>query len=148
VIYDEEIHASVHEGMKVSRSSLHLPFSHNDVSSLRQVLKALKTQETKDRKQGRNVFVAVEGIYSMDGDICPLEEVVEVVEEELGKRGYIVVDEAHSTGVLGEKGRGLVNELGLEGRVFARLVTFGKALGANGGKCSFLFCFFFLLDFV
>ncbi|KAI4630632.1 hypothetical protein J4E80_001570 [Alternaria sp. BMP 0032] len=69
----------------------------------------------------------------MDGDVCPLKEMVEVVEEVLGpERGYIVMDEAHSTGVLGPEGRGLVCELGLEKRIFARLHTFGKAVAANG----------------
>ncbi|KAI4696755.1 uncharacterized protein J4E88_000933 [Alternaria novae-zelandiae] len=69
----------------------------------------------------------------MDGDVCPLKEMVGVVEEVLGpERGYIVMDEAHSTGVLGPEGRGLVCELGLEKRIFARLHTFGKAVAANG----------------
>jgi 8-amino-7-oxononanoate synthase len=79
--------------------------------------------------------VAVESIYSMDGDVSPLYEIVDVVEQMVGsERGYVVVDEAHSTGVIGREGRGLVCELGLEQRVFARLHTFGKAVAANGGE--------------
>ncbi|CAN9295400.1 unnamed protein product [Alternaria alternata] len=78
----------------------------------------------------------------MDGDVCPLKQMVEVVEEVLGhERGYIVMDEAHSTGVLGPEGRGLVCELGLEKRIFARLHTFGKALAANGAKPKVLASF-------
>jgi 8-amino-7-oxononanoate synthase len=71
----------------------------------------------------------------MDGDLAPLTDIVETVERTLPKGcGYIVVDEAHSTGVIGPYGRGLVSELGLEKRVFARLHTFGKALACNGGE--------------
>jgi 8-amino-7-oxononanoate synthase len=96
-------------------------------------------EEHEGVKEERNhVFVAVESIYSMDGDVSPLTQIVGVVEEAFGKeRGYVVVDEAHSTGVLGKQGRGLVCELGLEKRIFARLHTFGKAVAANGGMSSF-----------
>lgn len=81
------------------------------------------------------MFIAVESLYSMDGDLSPLQEIVDVVEEILKEgNGLIVVDEAHSTGVFGRNGRGVVCELGLEKRVFARLCTFGKALGCNGGE--------------
>lgn len=75
----------------------------------------------------------------MDGDLAPLQEIVDVIEEVLGQdRGYVVVDEAHSTGVLGAQGRGLVCELGLEQRIFARLHTFGKALAGNGGMFTII----------
>jgi len=85
-------------------------------------------------KGPKNVFVAVESVYSMDGDICPLRDIVETVEEVLPYgNGHVVIDEAHGTGVLGPKGRGLVSALGLEKRVFARLHTFGKGVGASGG---------------
>ncbi|KAF7869670.1 hypothetical protein EAF04_004454 [Stromatinia cepivora] len=134
VVYDEQIHASVHEGMRGSRAKKFLPFGHNDVGDLRRVLESVGRGEIVS-----NVFVAVEGLYSMDGDVCPLRAVVEVVEEIFGLggiteggRGYIAVDEAHSTGVYGPQGRGLVCELGLEEKIFARLHTFGKALAGNG----------------
>ena len=71
----------------------------------------------------------------MDGDLAPLSEIVDVVEKTLERgNGYVVVDEAHSTGLYGDNGRGLVCELRLEKKVFARLHTFGKALGCNGGN--------------
>jgi 8-amino-7-oxononanoate synthase len=71
----------------------------------------------------------------MDGDVAPLKEIVDAVDEILGREsGHVIVDEAHSTGVLGSRGRGLVSELGLEDRIFARLHTFGKALACNGGQ--------------
>ncbi|EUC32789.1 hypothetical protein COCCADRAFT_97732 [Bipolaris zeicola 26-R-13] len=128
VVYDDKVHASVHDGMRLSRAARRLPFQHNSVEALRKVLEA---EREKGGKQ--NVFIAVESVYSMDGDVAPLREIVEVAEEVLGReRAYVVVDEAHATGVLGPRGRGLVCELGLEERVFARLHTFGKALAGNG----------------
>lgn len=137
VLYDEFIHASVHEGMRLSRASKALsgPFGHNCAGSLRRRIEEVKEAEPEVRGGTRNVFVAVESLYSMDGDLAPLAEVVDVVEKTLEKgNGYVFVDEAHSTGVYGGNGRGLVSSLGLEKRVFARLHTFGKALACNGGN--------------
>lgn len=135
IVYDELVHASVHDGMKLSRAGSTLSFKHNTVSSLKEILTRLLHENEGVRKGKNSVFVAVESIYSMDGDVCPLRDVVDVAEEVLGRqRAYIVVDEAHSTGVLGLKGRGLVCELGLEHHIYARLHTFGKAIAANGGK--------------
>lgn len=129
VVFDELIHASVHDGMRLSRATRTVPFVHNSMADLRNVL-----QRLAELPSSSNVFVAVESIYSMDGDVAPLQEVVDIVNEILGaKRGYVIVDEAHSTGVLGLEGRGLVCELGLEKQIFARLHTFGKALAGNGG---------------
>jgi len=69
----------------------------------------------------------------MEGDLAPLTEIVEVAEELFPRQnGHVIVDEAHATGVYGVQGRGIVNELGLEDRIFARLHTFGKALACNG----------------
>ncbi|KAH6875592.1 pyridoxal phosphate-dependent transferase [Alternaria rosae] len=133
IVYDELVHASVHDGMRLSRAGKTIAFEHNSISALKKTLIRLIGEDDDVQDESRNVFVALESIYSMDGDVCPLQEMVEVVEEVLGPgRGYIVMDEAHSTGVLGPEGRGLVCELGLEKRVFARLHTFGKAVAANG----------------
>ena len=134
MVWDELVHASVQDGMRLSRASQTLSFKHNDVEDLQKVLRKLVGSE--DGKRGeRNVFVAVEAVYSMDGDVAPLTAIVSTVEAVLGpQRGYVVVDEAHATGVMGPQGRGLVCELGLETRIFARLHTFGKALGCNGGE--------------
>ncbi|KAI4714448.1 hypothetical protein J4E89_000128 [Alternaria sp. Ai002NY15] len=133
ILYDELVHASVHDGMRLSRAGKTIAFEHNSISALKNALIAVLGENEGVRDKSCNVFVALESIYSMDGDVCPLKEMVEVVEEVLGpERGYIVMDEAHSTGVLGPEGRGLVCELGLEKRIFARLHTFGKAVAANG----------------
>lgn len=135
ILYDELIHASVHDGMKMSRASRKIPFKHNSASHLRKLLQSLKDADVLVGKGPRSVFVAVESVYSMDGDLCPLREIVECVERELPYgNGYVVVDEAHATGVLGARGRGLVYREGLEERVFLRLCTFGKGVGASGGE--------------
>lgn len=135
IVYDEMIHASVHDGMRASRAAKCLSFAHNSVEDLRALLDECVAGDQLIQRGQRNVFVAIETVYSMDGDLAPLEEVVEVVEQMLPRRnGHVIVDEAHSTGVFGLKGRGLVCELGLERRVFARLHTFGKALACSGGK--------------
>ncbi|GKT51210.1 putative 8-amino-7-oxononanoate synthase [Colletotrichum spaethianum] len=144
IVYDELIHASVHDGMKLSRAGKKVAFAHNTVEptdaqkwpqSLSEVLSRLTDgDEGRQVREGsKRVFVAVEGVYSMDGDVAPLREVVECVERHLPRgNGLLVVDEAHSTGLLGERGRGLVCELGLEDRVWARIHTFGKALSCSG----------------
>ncbi|KAF9048879.1 pyridoxal phosphate-dependent transferase [Panaeolus papilionaceus] len=135
LVYDEYIHASVHDGMRASRVSHDSRFSfrHNDVTDLRNVLLRL-SQTRSDLKEGRSsIFVSVESLYSMDGTFAPLKEIVEVIEVVFPLRNaYLVVDEAHSTGVYGPQGRGRVAMLGLENRVLARLHTFGKALAATG----------------
>lgn len=137
IVYDELIHASVHEGMRLSRAGRRVQFKHNDLEALKGVLRELMGGDGMVRVGQRNVFVAVETLYSMDGDLAPLKGIVETVEEVFkGGNGYLIVDEAHSTGVYGDLGRGLVCELGLEEKVFARLHTFGKALACNGGEQS------------
>ncbi|KAG9315573.1 pyridoxal phosphate-dependent transferase [Chiua virens] len=135
VVYDAHIHASVHDGMRLSRLTPDalLSFSHNSVDDLRLTLANLLSHRQGLKHGNTNVFIAVETLYSMDGTIAPLTEIVECVEEMLPLgNGYIVVDEAHATGIYGPKGRGLVIDLGLENRVFARLHTFGKALASSG----------------
>ena len=134
LVYDAAIHASVHEGMRLSRAGVRVAFAHNDVSDLERVLCGVLAGDECVKRGQRSVFIAVESLYSMDGDLAPLKEIVEVAERVLpAGTGKVVVDEAHSTGVYGERGRGIVCSLGLESRVFARLHTFGKALACNGG---------------
>ena len=127
-VYDELIHASVHMGMKSGRSSNLFPFKHNSVDSLLSVIQTFYAS-TRDEP---SVFVAVESIYSMDGTLCKLAEMISVVREAGFDNVHFIVDEAHSTGVRGNEGRGLVQELGLTDQVFARVHTFGKALGCHG----------------
>ncbi|KAH8551537.1 putative aminotransferase [Umbelopsis sp. PMI_123] len=133
IFYDELIHASVHEGMKLSRAGLKIPFKHNSVTDLESKIINIRSQD-KSKQKARNVFVAVETVYSMDGDIPPLREMVAMLRKYWNKdeNGWIIVDEAHATGVFGENGRGVVCQEGLEDDIFARVHTFGKAMASNG----------------
>jgi len=133
VIYDELIHASVHDGMRLSRASRTLFFAHNSVSDLGEKLETCMNEDPLLLKGQRSIFIAVESVYSMEGDLAPLREFVDLVEK-LCPHGnaHIIVDEAHSTGIYGVYGKGRVCELGLESRIFVRLHTFGKALACNG----------------
>jgi len=136
VVYDEYIHASVHDGMRASRTDRErqCSFGHNSIDDLRRVLLHSR-QAIPGLQSGKsNLFVAVESLYSMDGTFAPLTQIVELLDELFPwKNAYLIVDEAHSTGIYGHQGRGRVALLGLEERVFARLHTFGKALAATGG---------------
>ncbi|KAK4612051.1 8-amino-7-oxononanoate synthase [Fulvia fulva] len=133
IVYDEYIHASVHDGMRLSRARKTVPFTHNSVHALRDVVKDCMREDAEVTMGSKNVFIAVEAVYSMDGDVAPLRDIVALVKRLLPKgNGHIIVDEAHSTGVFGPKGRGLVCELGLEKDITVRLHTFGKALACNG----------------
>ncbi|KAI0888245.1 PLP-dependent transferase [Annulohypoxylon maeteangense] len=162
IIYDELIHASVHDGTRMSRATKRIPFSHDSISETHQwrcsngedghvghqnksksqglddVLKQLSGDEHVMSSKS-NVFICIEGLYSMDGDVPLLKKIVETVDQYLPSgNGYIIVDEAHSVGVFGEKGNGLVCKFGLENRIWARVLGFGKAMGCAGGAilCS------------
>ncbi|KAI0701209.1 pyridoxal phosphate-dependent transferase [Cytidiella melzeri] len=134
VVCDEYIHASVHDGIRASRvKDAQLSFEHNDLTSLGELLLRLVNDRRGLRSGENSVFVAVESLYSMDGTIAPLTQIVEMLETLFPKgNGYLVVDEAHATGIYGPQGKGLVSLLGLERRVLARLHTFGKALAGSG----------------
>lgn len=149
IVYDELIHASVHDGMRLSRASQMIAFRHNTVAATNESdgLKGLDNVLCEIVASGeageavlqgkRNVFVAIEGVYSMDGDVAPISDIVKCLQDRLPRgNGYLIVDEAHSTGVFGQDGRGLVSELGLEQQVFARVHTFGKAMGCSGGESN------------
>lgn len=118
IIYDELSHASIIDGARHSLSKS-FSFKHNNTEDL----------ELKLRSAEGNKFVVVESIYSMDGDQCPLKEIAEIAKKH---NAYLIVDEAHAIGVAGKKGLGLVDEFNLQHDVFARVNTFGKALGVHG----------------
>ena len=136
IVHDEYIHASVHDGMRTSRvpADNRHAFAHNSLPDLRRLLSRLLNESEGLRSGGSSLFLSVESLYSMDGTFAPLREIADMLDEFLPfGNGYLVVDEAHSTGIYGPQGRGRVAQLGLEHRVLARLHTFGKALAATGG---------------
>ncbi len=118
IIYDKNIHASMRDGIRLSQARS-FSFRHNDLDDLR----------SKVLNASGEVFVAVESLYSMDGDTAPLEDLCELSLELDFK---LIVDEAHSTGVFGSYGEGLVCQYGIDQVCFARVHTFGKAAGYKG----------------
>lgn len=123
LICDELIHASIIDGCRLSYAA-RLRFAHNDVHDLEKKLKHVQSKSIEG-----SVFVAIESVYSMDGDMAPLPEIAAICKK---YHANLIVDEAHATGVFGRQGRGLVNQCGLEQEVFARVHTFGKAMGCHG----------------
>lgn len=136
IVYDSLVHASTHEGMNKSLAMEKFEFPHNDVEGFRRVLLEILQSQRLVRQGKRSVLIAVESIYSMDGDVCPLQELVDVAHElsEGHDNIHFVVDEAHSIGVVGPKGAGLVCELGLQKQIAIVVHSYGKAIAATGGK--------------
>lgn len=136
ILFDELVHASTHEGMKHSLAMVKIQFAHNDVEAFRTALTEVFELYPLIQQGKRSVIVSVEGIYSMDGDICPLQEMVDVAKElcQDGQSVQFVVDEAHSVGVIGPDGAGLVCELGLQKDIAVVMHSFGKAMAAAGCK--------------
>ncbi|TCS12614.1 serine palmitoyltransferase [Caulobacter sp. BK020] len=124
LILDADSHASIYDGARLGHAEV-IRFRHNDPEDLYKRLRRMKDVP------GERLIV-VEGIYSMIGDTAPLKEIA-AVKRELG--GYLLVDEAHSMGVLGEHGRGLAELAGVEEDVDFVVGTFSKSLGAIGGFC-------------
>ncbi|KQM66032.1 8-amino-7-oxononanoate synthase [Pedobacter sp. Leaf216] len=118
IITDELIHASIIDGCRLSYATRY-KFLHNDIIDLESKLKLARG----------NIFVVVESVYSMDGDFAPLIEISNLCKL---YNANLIVDEAHATGIFGKNGSGLINQLNLTGQVFARIVTFGKAMGTHG----------------
>jgi glycine C-acetyltransferase len=122
IIFSDELnHASIIDGSRLSRAAI-VRYNHNDVDDLRR--KIAKTTE-----YGRRLIVT-DGVFSMDGDIAPLDKICEVAEE---NDILLMVDDAHGEGVLGEGGRGIVDHFGLHGRVDIEVGTLSKAFGVMGG---------------
>lgn len=124
VLIDADCHASIYDGCRLGGAET-IRFRHNNAEDLAKRLRRLGSRAA-------DALIVVEGIYSMLGDRAPLKEIV-AVKREFG--GYLMVDEAHSFGVLGERGCGLVEELGIIDDVDFIVGTFSKSLGCAGGFC-------------
>ena len=121
ILYDSYSHASIRDGISLSLAHSY-KFKHNDLDDLEKLLKKFATGD-------KTVLIATESVFSMDGDSPDLVRLVALAQQ---YGAYIAVDEAHAIGVFGKHGCGLVQALGLETEIFARIVTFGKGLGAHG----------------
>ncbi|HEX3043329.1 MAG TPA: pyridoxal phosphate-dependent aminotransferase family protein, partial [Bacillota bacterium] len=121
IIGDKQNHASIVDGCRLSFAKL-VKFEHNDMEDLERILKSIPDQAGK--------LIVVDGVFSMEGDICNLPEIVR-----LGKKygARIMVDEAHGLGVLGKHGRGTTEHFGLEDEVDIVMCTFSKSLASLGG---------------
>lgn len=122
IFYDELAHASIRDGISMSHAHAY-KFRHNDVEDLKNKVQKLKPKASKE------IYIVTESVFSMDGDSPDLKELAKFSSE---NNFFLIVDEAHAVGVYGEKGAGLVQELKLQKEVFARIITFGKALGSHG----------------
>lgn len=118
VLYDEEIHASIIDGLRLSFSQ-RKKFTHNDVLDLERKLQEGSTG---------TVYIAIESLYSMSGQLAPLDEILEMAEK---YNAFVIVDEAHAAGIFGEQRRGLTYTKA-HPHLFARVITFGKAYGWHG----------------
>jgi 8-amino-7-oxononanoate synthase len=134
IFYDELIHASIRDGISMSHAKAY-KFRHNDIEHLAQLINKqtdsiLPPGEMSEEKRGHLsvIYVVTESVFSMDGDVPDLQKLAGFCSK---NNCCLIVDEAHAIGVVGE-GRGLVQELGVEEDVFARIITFGKALGCHG----------------
>ena len=125
ILYDEFIHASVRDGLQLSNAKSY-KFNHNDILDLENKLKKLSN---KKRGIDEEIYVITESVFSMDGDSPDIESMLTICEQ---YKAHFIIDEAHSLGVFGEKGLGKIQQLKLEQRIFARIITFGKSLGCHG----------------
>ncbi|MCX6970273.1 MAG: 8-amino-7-oxononanoate synthase [Verrucomicrobia bacterium] len=123
IILDKLCHACLVDASRLSGAHLRV-FPHNDMEKLESHLRWARSKHPASR-----VLVVAESVYSMDGDIAPLREIVELKDRH---GAWLFLDEAHGVGVLGAGGRGLAEESGVEGRVEIQMGTLGKALGAHG----------------
>jgi len=124
IVLDADSHASIYDGVRLGGADV-IRFRHNDAADLEKRLRRLGDRVT-------NTLIIVEGIYSMLGDQAPLADIAEV-KRKYG--GFLLVDEAHSLGMLGEHGRGVAEAAGVEDDVDFVVGTFSKSLGATGGYC-------------
>ena len=125
ILFDEYVHASIRDGIRMSQAKSY-KFNHNDLKHLLELIHRHKNQISEN---GGKIYVATESVFSMDGDSPDLSAIAKLCRDQ---SCLLIVDEAHAVGIWGQNGGGLVEESNLGKSVFARVVTFGKALGVHG----------------
>ena len=123
ILYDELCHASIRDGIQMNNAKSY-KFQHNDLEDLEQLILKFTVHNSQF-----TIYIVTESVFSMDGDCPNFEELVALSEK---YKTYLVVDEAHALGVFGGQGEGVLQSLGFQDKVFARIMTFGKGLGCHG----------------
>jgi glycine C-acetyltransferase len=121
ILYDSNSHASLYDGIKMSGANSR-SFNHNDMKDLNELLK--QSQAYKDK------FIGIEGVYSMDGDTAPLDKVIKLAR---ANDAYVILDDAHGTGVMGKNGRGTAEYYNVEDKIDLTMGTFSKTFAVTGG---------------
>jgi 8-amino-7-oxononanoate synthase len=130
IIIDKLVHACIVDAARLNGAKLRV-FDHNDLNNLENILKwADKNSKAESGKRKAEILIVTESIFSMDGDSAPLREIV-ALKNKYG--AWLMVDEAHATGLYGKNRRGLAEELGVSDQIEIQMGTLGKALGASGG---------------
>lgn len=130
IILDKLVHAGIVDAAKLSGAKIRV-FAHNDLNDLEDKLKwSDKITKAEGGKRKAEILIVTESIFSMDGDAAPLREMVQL-KNRFG--AWLMVDEAHATGIFGKNGRGLAGAPGISGQIEIQMSTLGKALGASGG---------------
>ncbi|MCM3750338.1 glycine C-acetyltransferase [Paenibacillus pasadenensis] len=124
VISDELNHASIIDGIRLTKAARRI-YKHKDMDSLEEALKGASGHRTR--------FIVTDGVFSMDGDIAPLPQIVELAER---YDAVVCIDDAHASGVLGRCGKGTTDHFGLHGRVHIQIGTLSKAVGVVGGYAA------------
>jgi len=124
ILFDELSHASIRDGIQLSNAKSY-KFQHNDFEDLERLIQNLSSKS----QDLTTIYIVTESVFSMDGDAPNLEALVALSNK---YNCYLVVDEAHALGVFGNSGEGLIQLLGLQDPIFARIITFGKGLGCHG----------------
>ncbi len=129
LILDKLVHACIVDAAKLSGAKLRI-FDHNDLDDLEAKLRWATNFKSGIGSRKSATLIITESVFSMDGDVAPLREII-ALKEKYG--AWLMLDEAHATGIMGQNGRGLADELGVSGQIEIQMGTLGKALGASGG---------------
>lgn len=124
ILYDQLCHASIRDGIRLSFAQS-FSFAHNDANELEKKLKTISVSA------GSKIFVVTESVFSMDGDFCCLNEMIDLCKR---FNAHLILDEAHATGIVGENGEGLAQKENMQPEIFCRIYTYGKACGVHGAS--------------